>query len=60
VTEESAEDEGLGLDLIDPDAPLTSIPTEELPLAYLSAEEPVDLGKPVPRLTSSRSRRPAS
>jgi tetratricopeptide (TPR) repeat protein len=43
VTEESAEDEGLGLDLIDPDAPLTSIPTEELPLAYLSAEEPVEL-----------------
>ena len=26
VTEESAEDQGLGLDLIDPDAPLTSSP----------------------------------
>ena len=43
VTEESAEDEGLGLDLIDPDAPLTSIPTEDLPLADFGAEEPVEV-----------------
>ncbi|HSR91489.1 MAG TPA: tetratricopeptide repeat protein [Gemmatimonadales bacterium] len=42
VTEESAEDEGLGLDLIDPDAPLTSVPIEDLPLADLGAEEPVE------------------
>ena len=43
ATEESAGDEGLGLDLIDPDAPLTSIPTEELPLAYLGIEEPAEV-----------------
>jgi tetratricopeptide (TPR) repeat protein len=43
VTGESTEDEGLGLELIDPDAPLTSIPTEDLPIAYLGAEEPVEV-----------------
>jgi len=48
VTEESAEDEGLGLDLIDPDAPLTSIPTEDLPLADLGAEEPVEVEETTP------------
>ncbi|HEU5153869.1 MAG TPA: tetratricopeptide repeat protein, partial [Gemmatimonadales bacterium] len=42
-TEESAEEEGLGLDLIDPDAPLTSVPTEELPLVDLGAEEPLQM-----------------
>ncbi|HSE43814.1 MAG TPA: tetratricopeptide repeat protein, partial [Gemmatimonadales bacterium] len=44
VTEESAGNEGLGLDLIDPDRPLTSIPTEELPLADLGIEQPVEMG----------------
>jgi len=44
VTEEPEGDEGLGLDLIDPDRPLTSIPTEELPLADLGIEEPVEMG----------------
>src|SRR4029450_13791523 len=43
VTEESAGDDGLGLALIDPDAPLTSMPTEDLPLAYLGEEEPVEV-----------------
>ncbi|HEY7027420.1 MAG TPA: tetratricopeptide repeat protein [Gemmatimonadales bacterium] len=43
TAEESAGDEGLGLDLIDPDAPLTSIPTEDLPLADLGAEEPAGM-----------------
>src|SRR5262245_36115027 len=43
TTDDSAEDEGLGLDLIDPDAPLTSVPTEDLPLADLGAEEPAGM-----------------
>ncbi len=37
--EDSPEDDGLGLELIDPDAPLTSIPTEDLPLADLEVED---------------------
>jgi tetratricopeptide (TPR) repeat protein len=40
--EDLPEDEGLGLELIDPDVPLTSIPTEELPLADLGVEESVE------------------
>jgi tetratricopeptide (TPR) repeat protein len=43
ATDESAGDEGLGLDLIDPDAPLRSVPTEELPLADLGVEESVGM-----------------
>ena len=42
-TDEAAGVEGLGLDLIDPDAPLTPIPTEDLPLADLGAQEPVGM-----------------
>ena len=59
--EDVPEDEGLGLELIDPDVPLTSIPAEDLPLADLEVEDRARLWKkPRPRSRSSRFPRPGS